>query len=139
MANRKISQFDAITAFDDNDYLGGYRGAANIKVSKQQITTAVLGALPSFEVLKNTAKSVNFTQSMLANCRVISIDFKVTAGTPTIKVGTTSGGEEILFSETLSANAMRSVAEFFAGAGTMYFTVSGGTVDVNILVIKSYF
>lgn len=139
MANRKISQFDAITTFDDNDFLGGYRGAANIRVSKQQITTAVLGVLPSFEVLKNTAKSANFTQSILANCRVLSIDFKVTAGTPLIKVGTTSGGEELIFSETLTANAMRPVAEFFASAGTMYFTISGGTVDVNILVIKSYF
>ena len=139
MANRKISQFDPVTTFDDDDYLGGYRGSANIRVSKQQIATAVLGVLPSFEVLKNTAKSANFTQSILANCRVISVDFKVTAGTPTIKVGTTSGGEEILFEETLSANAMRSVAEYFASAGTMYFSISGGTVSVNILVIKSYF
>lgn len=37
MANKKISQFDAVTAMAADDYLGGYRGSVNKRFLSQQV------------------------------------------------------------------------------------------------------
>lgn len=139
MAEVKFSEFTEVETVQDGDYFVGYRSSVNIRALKQNIATAVLGSFPQMNVLKSTNKSANFTALLAANTKVLAVDFKIVSGTPTIKVGTSNGGEEIIYQETISANAMRAVSEYFSVETTLYISVSGGVVDVNILTINNYF
>lgn len=139
MSSKKTSEFATKGSFEDNDYLGGYSGSTNYKWPGTQIKSYVLSGASLLSITKQTGKTADTTFAIDANTKLLSIDFKITSGTPTIKAGTSSGGEELIYEETLTANAMREAIHYFEAAGTVYIAISGGTVSINIVTLENYF
>lgn len=91
-------------------------------------------------LVKLTDQNANFTQAFAANSKIEAIDIRYVSGSATIKIGTSLGGEEIMSEDTLSSGDMNLVvSKTFENATTLYFTLSGGVVHVNINYKPSYF
>lgn len=52
-------------------------------------------------------------------------------GTPTIKIGTTSGGNEIIDTTLVGDFLPVMIQQYYATGITLYFTVASGNVDIN--------
>jgi hypothetical protein len=86
-----------------------------------------------------TAIAANQTFTIPANSKLQSIDFKVTAGTPTISAGLTVGGFEIIPEKPISDVDGNETPWIFSASDDIYIGVSGGTVTINITYISNYF
>ncbi len=91
------------------------------------------------QVLKLTAKNTDFQAALTANKFLTYIIFKVTSGTPTIKVGKTNGASAIIWQHTISANTSFTVPDYFESSQTLWFAISGGVVDINIVYFDNFF
>jgi hypothetical protein len=98
--------------------------------------TELYGALPI--PIKLSGVSSNVTQAIAANSFIDSIIIKVTAGTPTINIGTSSGGGDVIISSLVSGNNYFEIKTPFDSSATLYINVSGGTVSVRINLTTSY-
>jgi hypothetical protein len=79
--------------------------------------------------IKTLNQTGAFTQDIPANTWVERIIVLPQSGTPTIEVGTTLGGSDIL-PPTLIGNSLPiMIQEYFTNETTLYFTVSGGNVN----------
>lgn len=139
MSNKKFSEFGTKGSFEDSDYVAGYSGSSNYRWPGTQIKSYVLSGGSLLKITKQTGKSADTTFSVDANTKLLSIDFKVTSGTPTIKVGTSSGGDDLIYEETLTQSAMREAIHYFDSVGTIYIAISGGTVSINVVTLINYF
>lgn len=93
--------------------------------------TAILNA--GTLTIKHTNQTGDFTQAIAINTKLESIDFKYLSGSLTISVGTTPAGTEIINSLTLTSESASNLLDLiFDSAETLYFTISGGAVDVII-------
>jgi hypothetical protein len=68
-----------------------------------------------------------------------SIDFRKTAGTPAVKIGTTLGGDELMFSTVITGDSINGFNLPFDALSIIYIGISGGSVDVNIRTLSNYF
>lgn len=87
--------------------------------------------------LKNV--QANTQQAIAANTKVLTIDISGTAGSPTLRIGTTPNGIEIMDDTEIGNSQPVNVDLYFPDAGTIYFTLSGGTVSIRIAVILNFF
>lgn len=86
-------------------------------------------------------KSAAFTVVLDADLKLVDIDFIWVASNPVVKVGTTGAGtKDIISGRTLSSvkNSTNSLSDYFKTSKTLYFTITGGTVDVIINYKKTY-
>lgn len=76
------------------------------------------------------------TVDIPAGKEVASIIIKTT-GTPTVSVGTSAAGSDVIDSEVLvnGLNPVFKVAHFFETAGSLHFTVSSGTITVWLKIL----
>ena len=82
---------------------------------------------------KNLNKSADFTLAMAANSRLEFIDYRPISGTTVVKCGTTPAGSEILSNRTVtSSDSNNYVGKTFPNPTTLYFTITGGTISVNV-------
>jgi hypothetical protein len=91
-----------------------------------------------YELYANTIVPVKFlnqtgafTQVIPANTWVERIIVLPQSGTPTIEIGTTLDGSDVL-SPTLIGNSLPlMIQEYFTNETVLYFTVSGGNVNLR--------
>jgi len=88
--------------------------------------------------LKYANQSSNFTASIAADTWVEQIFVTPQSGVPDIKIGTSLGGNEILDTSLVSSYLPIPTQQYFPSATTLYFTPSGGAVNVRIDLITSY-
>jgi hypothetical protein len=83
--------------------------------------------------------TANQTFTLPANSKLKSIDYKVTAGTPTISASTTIGGFEIIEEKAITGIDGNETAYIFDAETDIYLNVTGGTVTINITYVSNYF
>ena len=107
-------------------------GFASWKISPEYITGVFKERFAS--------KSADFTESLDADTLLTRIDLIFVTGAPVIKVGTTLAGNDVISGRTLSTvkNSMNILSDYFKTAKTLYFTITGGTVDIIITQQKNY-
>lgn len=89
--------------------------------------------------VKLNGVNVNTQQPLLANSKVIEIDMSGTAGAPLVRIGLTPNGQEIL-PDTLIGNSQPVEPGYYSQNGdTLYFTVTGGTISVRMVIINNYY
>lgn len=84
----------------------------------------------------------NTIQPILANTMVVQLQIRALTGSfPTVRIGTTPNGQDILDDTVINAAGyLVSVQQYFSGAGNLYFTwtTGSGTVNVRIDVINNF-
>jgi len=89
-------------------------------------------SMPPISVIGLQNKSDAFTISIPANSYIYQIFPNILLSTPSIKIGTTEGGEEVV-AEVLVSNAIIPLLiQYFAIETILYVTISGGSVNMRI-------
>lgn len=92
------------------------------------ITGQAKGFSPPIVRLNNTGAQA---QAILANSFVEKISVSIASGSPTIKAGTTVGGNDIF--DSLTPPEIGIVTDlYFPTSGSIYFTITGGNVNIQI-------
>lgn len=80
----------------------------------------------------------NISQLLTDNTFLATLEVGKVSGNPVLKVGTTPGGEELL-PEIEVTNFIQTTAQLYCPTSqTVYFTLSGGTVNIRLDVINNY-
>lgn len=81
----------------------------------------------------------NQTQAISANTYITQITLVPVGGTPSLDIGTTNGGGEILPDMAITGFTPIVVQQYFPTAALLYFNLSGiGSVNVRIDYIPNY-
>ena len=111
----------------------------------QTLSSNPSGFVPSDTVdtftLKKRTISSDTTQSIPANSKLLSIDYRQVSGTPTVKCGLTAGTDGIHPDVSISSGEDENIIlmKTYESSQMLYFTVSGGTVDINVNVNENVF
>lgn len=91
--------------------------------------------------LKFRAQSVNFTTTIPGNTYVAAIFVALSAGGPvTVRIGTAPNGTELSEDMTPDGTGLEvDVKENFPADTLIYFTITGGTVNIRINVIPNFY
>jgi hypothetical protein len=106
-------------------------------LTKQIDVTNLLAGVGS-NALKLYNQTLGFSQAIGANSMVTGLFFTIVSGTPSVAVGTTVGGTDILESTLITGDMSVAIQQYFAANGYIYFTSSGGNVDVRIDLISDF-
>ena len=85
-------------------------------------------------------KSASFTHAYAIDTMVLYVLIKRTLSNPTVKCGTSAGTDDIFRQRTIDPTGEYytiTLNKSFANSGTLYFTVAGGTVNVNIFYLEN--
>lgn len=83
--------------------------------------------------------SANTMQAVASDTMVTNISISGTAGAPVMRIGITPNGTEIMPDVSIGNSQLITADEYFQGAGNLYFTVSGGTVNIRIEYEPKYY
>lgn len=85
--------------------------------------------------------SANYNQAIVANTYVQQLSVVNVTGNPTIRIGTTPNGTDILPDTEVTTSIPVVVQQYFANASVLYITFSSGTGTLNIRldVITNYY
>lgn len=90
---------------------------------------------------RNTAfsnKSSSFSHTTSSNEMIMAIIIAKMTGTPLVKIGTSSSGEEIAEEFAPSTNGNVIIPYLYkTGSQTIYFTIGGGSVEISIVSMKN--
>lgn len=89
--------------------------------------------------LKINGATGNTQQLIPADTYLQAIYISATAGTPTIRIGTTPNGEEICPDVQPGSFQPVLVQQYFSSGATLYITMSGGTVNIRFDVIQDFY
>lgn len=89
--------------------------------------------------LKLNGISGNTQQVIPVDTYLQALYMSATAGTPTIRIGTTPNGEEICPDVQPGAFQSVIVQQYFSAGVTLYITLSGGTVNIRFDVIQDFY
>lgn len=81
----------------------------------------------------------NTTQDMAADTYVSDIAVSGIAGAPILRIGITPNGQELLPDTAVGNSLPVQTDYYFQNAGTLYFTLSGGTINIRIDYIPNYY
>lgn len=72
--------------------------------------------------------------NILSGTKLVSVNFKCTLGTAIVKIGTTSGGTDIMREKTILVNETLSsqIGKIFPVTAPIYISVTGGTVNITV-------
>jgi hypothetical protein len=79
----------------------------------------------------------NYTQAIQANSFIKNIYLKAVSGTPIVYIGISPGSNDVLESQTVTFQPINT-DQYFANAGNLYFTVTGGTINIRIELIPNF-
>lgn len=98
--------------------------------------TALENNQGNYATAKYTNRNAAFTHTVAANSKIESIDFRAISGSPIIKVGATVGGEEIISESavTIGADLNALIMVSYQSEMTVYFTITGGAVNITITI-----
>lgn len=88
------------------------------------------------------ATVANLNVNFNANTYVSKIFMRPTpgaAGTPNVTIGTTGGGNDIMQAANILSFAIVDWSDYEQNADQIFFTVSGGSVDITILTVPNLF
>lgn len=90
---------------------------------------------------KFTVVDSDFTMIIEANREVSIIRILPVTGTPTLRIGITSSGDEIMLDTVVDTYIKVDTDKFFLSGGIIYFTFSGtdGAVNVNVQTEENIF
>lgn len=74
-----------------------------------------------------------------ADTFIVKIDVINASGAPSLNIGTSPNGTDILPITVISGFQDINLSAYFQNAGMIYFSVSGGSVNVRLSVVKNYF
>lgn len=83
-------------------------------------------------------KTGNDSQAIASNSFVNQISILPVSGTPTIKIGTSPNGNQIADTFAIGNFAPVTVQLYFPDAGTIYFVITDGSVNIRIDVFNNY-
>jgi hypothetical protein len=84
--------------------------------------------------------SANSTYIVPADSFVGVISATTASGTPTLRIGTTPNGQEIMADQLVGTLAQAMPNEYFAADTILYFTITGGgTVNIRMDILNDYF
>ena len=75
--------------------------------------------------------SANFSQVLPIDSWVDQFSISVVSGTPTIKIGLTPNGNEIIDTQIITSLLAVSIENYISVDTTYYFTISGGVVKIR--------
>lgn len=81
----------------------------------------------------------NATQVIPTNCLMIAILVRPDAGSPVLALGTSPGQGNVLGSQEITDEIPISALIPFLTGGTIYATLSGGTVSIAFITINNVF
>jgi hypothetical protein len=99
--------------------------------------TELYGAI--VQPLKLPGVSANTTQAINANTFIQSISLSATSGTPTIRIGTTANGTDVMLDTKPGSFTQTTIQRYFSAAATLYITVTGGTVNIRIDLLNGFY
>lgn len=91
-------------------------------------------------IIKHPAINATFTQNIGTNNFVKNISISQCQGTPTVRIGLTPNGQEILEDTVINDFVDNKSDQYFPNGGVIYFTFSGaaGFVNFRIEIIENY-
>jgi hypothetical protein len=89
--------------------------------------------------LKLTGIAGNTQQVIPVDTFLQAVYISATAGTPTIRIGTTPNGEEICPEVQPGSFQPVVVQQYYSAGVTLYITLSGGTVNIRFDVIQDFY
>lgn len=130
----KVSAMDALASIEDTQLIMvTIAGDDNYKMTIGELKEYLTG------IIQLGSRSADFVYSIAANAKLMSIDFLKVSGTPVIKVGTTLAGDEVIAEDTITGRTDNAMVYPIAAATDLYFSVSGGTVKINLWLLLNYF
>lgn len=145
MADKKLSELTSTTTTSGSYYETSIPDGAGGWFSRKILHSNILASVTSListintyisqatQTTRHASKTANFTQIMGSDVKLESIDFIYVSGTTTVKVGTSLGANDVISGRTITStnNSLNIISDYFAGATTLYFTLTGGgTIDV---------
>jgi len=152
MADKSLSQLTP-TATVSGSYMeisipDGSGGWYSRKILHSNVTATLTAALAiintyiaqATQTNKYKSQSANFTDVLGSDCKVESIDFIWVSGSPNVKVGLSSLANDIISGRNpISADPSENTLNKYLGTSTtLYFTITGGSVDVIINYRENY-
>lgn len=83
--------------------------------------------------------SGNHEVLVLPNTFIVSIAFYPLTGSPTVAIGTTPGGQDILSTIPISQFQFILAQQYFFSEVNLYITLLAGTVNIRLDFIPNYF
>jgi hypothetical protein len=81
----------------------------------------------------DTGETGNYTFTQNADSEIEKIYIKLDGGSPTIRIGTTLNGEELVSDQVITSQYKKDInfsKGFAAASRTIYVTISGGSLDI---------
>lgn len=75
--------------------------------------------------------------AMVDNVYVSQISLKLYSGTPFVKIGLSAGGDDLMPETAIDFNQVK-VESLFSASDIIYFTITGGNVNIRIDQIKNF-
>lgn len=88
--------------------------------------------------IKLQNKSLSFSTSITANTLVTNIYFNIISGTPTVQIGTTSMGTDLLEPMLITSDLPVEMFKYYLATESIYFYVINGSVNIRIDLISNY-
>ena len=99
----------------------------NIKISA---STGI--SMPAMSAIAEMNQSGAFTYLVPANSYLYQVFGEILLSTPSVKIGTTLGGNDILHLTLINNTALIPLTHYFAVDTLLYFTVSGGSANFRL-------
>lgn len=135
---QKVGLMDALPTLDrDVVIMAVVPGVDNYQMTVGELEDYLAANINN--ILKLGNKSADFTYTLPANSKLLSIDFKEVLGDPVVSVGTTPGGEELVESQEIILRYDTGTILPIDSDTDIYFSISGGTVSVNIWILLNLY
>lgn len=106
--------------------------AAQVQTDYEQQTSGSIDFIKNKHYYRELNKTTSFTHAIAKDVILDRIFVQKQGSTPLLRIGKTANGQEYLDETTITDYADLTIKEKFAAAGTVYFTLSGGTVSAEI-------
>lgn len=121
-------------------YIANLESGLNVRNALNSMFFELYGTInPPF---KYANANQNFSQAISANVMVTTISITDISASPTLRIGTTPNGQEILSDLAITNTIIVTAQQYFLTAGTVYFTWTSGNfsgiVNIRMDVINNY-
>jgi hypothetical protein len=121
-------------------YIANLEPGLNVRNALNSMFTELYGTInPPFKYID---ANQNFSQSISANVMVTNISITNISASPTLRIGITPNGQEILSDTVITNFILVNAQQYFLASGTVYFTWTSGNftgiVNIRMDVINNY-
>lgn len=98
------------------------------------VTSEITDLQRGIKNVKYPNQSADFNQAF-TGLKLISVDYTQISGNPEVKLGTTAGGDDIHSLKVVNSGTDRNITlgkSFGSGSMTLYFTIAGGEISINL-------